>query len=242
MDIEGAGWKALEQLLQTGLVKRRGDFYRLEISDLETLERFGRKSAENLYEAIRRSRRRPLARVLNGLGHPPGRASRRRSTCPSGSSNACPMAPSPWLTRAATTLRASTREDFEQVYGVGPTVATSLEGYFGPDGHGYEILLDLAEAGIEPELPAPRAPDASAGPLEGKSVVVTGTLEGFSRQEAEAAIRAAGGKATGSVSAKTDYVVAGENAGSKLAKAQEAGVPVLDEDGFRRLLAGEEVP
>ena len=140
------------------------------------------------------------------------------------------------------TLRASTREDFEQVYGVGPTVATSLERYFGPDGHGYGILLDLAEAGIEPELPAPRAPDASAGPLEGKSVVVTGTLEGFSRQEAEAAIRAAGGKATGSVSAKTDYVVAGENAGSKLAKAQEAGVPVLDEDGFRRLLAGEEVP
>jgi DNA ligase (NAD+) len=241
MDIEGAGWKALEQLLQTGLVKRRGDFYRLTVDDLETLERFGRKSAENLYEAIGRSRRRPLARVLNGLGIPQV-----------GEQTAIDLSrwlvervhdgPNPWLARAATTLRASTREDFEQVYGVGPTVAASLEGYFGPDGPGYAIVLDLAEAGIEPELPEPRAPDASAGPLDGKSVVVTGTLEGFSRQEAEAAIRAAGGKATGSVSAKTDYVVAGESAGSKLAKAQEAGVPILDEDGFRRLLAGEEVP
>jgi DNA ligase (NAD+) len=241
MDIEGAGWKALEQLLQTGLVKRRGDFYRLEVSDLETLERFGRKSAENLYEAIRRSRRRPLARVLNGLGIPQV-GEQTAIDLSQWLVERVPEGPDPWLVRAAARLRASTREDFEQVYGVGPTVATSLEGYFGPDGPGYAILLDLADAGIEPELPAPRAPDASAGPLEGKSVVVTGTLEGFSRQEAEAAIRTAGGKATGSVSAKTDYVVAGENAGSKLAKAQEAGIPVLDEDGFRRLLAGEEVP
>ena len=79
----------------------------------------------------------------------------------------------------------------------------------------------------------------AAGPLEGKTLVVTGTLEGFSRTEAEEAIRAAGGKAAGSVSKKTDYVVAGESAGSKLAKAQELGIEVLDEDGFRRLLAGE---
>ena len=87
-------------------------------------------------------------------------------------------------------------------------------------------------------MPPPGATTAE-GPLTGKSVVVTGTLPGFSRQEAEEAIRAAGGKPTGSVSKKTDYVVAGESAGSKLAKAQELGVPVLDEDGFRRLLAGE---
>ena len=81
---------------------------------------------------------------------------------------------------------------------------------------------------------------AEAGPLAGKTVVVTGTLEGFGRQEAEEAIRAAGGKPAGSVSKKTDYLVAGESAGSKLAKAQELGVPILDEDGFRRLLAGED--
>ena len=129
---------------------------------------------------------------------------------------------------------------FEEVYGVGPTVATSLAAYFGPDGPGGEVLRDLAAAGIEPELPEPRPAGAEAGPLEGKTVVVTGTLEGFSRQEAEEAIRAAGGKPGGSVSKKTDYLVAGESAGSKLAKAQELGVPVLDEAGFRRLLAGEE--
>ncbi len=88
-----------------------------------------------------------------------------------------------------------------------------------------------------PDVPPPGAVD-DEGPLAGKSVVVTGTLPGFSRQEAEEAIRAAGGKPAGSVSKKTDYLVAGESAGSKLAKAQELGVPVLDEDGFRRLLAG----
>ena len=84
------------------------------------------------------------------------------------------------------------------------------------------------------------AGEGSSGPLEGKTLVVTGTLEGFTRPEAEEAIRAAGGKPAGSVSKKTDYLVAGESAGSKLAKAQEIGVPVLDEEGFRRVLAGEE--
>jgi DNA ligase (NAD+) len=126
------------------------------------------------------------------------------------------------------------------VYGVGPTVAASLAAYFGPAGPGGDVLRDLAAAGIEPDLPEPRPAGAAQGPLVGKTVVVTGTLPGYSRQDAEEAIRAAGGKPGGSVSKKTDYVVAGESAGSKLAKAQELGVAVLDEDGFRRLLAGEE--
>ena len=144
-----------------------------------------------------------------------------------------------WLARAARFLAETAREHperFEDVMGVGPTVAASLAEYFA--GSGVEILDDLVDAGIEPALPAPRAV-AAAGPLTGKSVVVTGTMEGFSRQEAEEAIRAAGGKAAGSVSKKTDYVVAGESAGSKLAKAQELGIPVLDEAGFRHLLAGD---
>ena len=101
------------------------------------------------------------------------------------------------------------------------------------------MLEDLVQVGVEPEPPAPRAAAAGGGPLAGKSLVVTGTLSGFSREEAEDAIRAAGGKAAGSVSRRTDYLVAGENAGSKLEKAQELGVPVLDEAGFRRVLAGE---
>jgi DNA ligase (NAD+) len=92
---------------------------------------------------------------------------------------------------------------------------------------------------VEPEPPVIAAADVGGGPLVGRTLVVTGTLEGFSRTEAEEAIRAAGGKVAGSVSKKTDYVVAGESAGSKLAKAQELGVPVLDEGGFRRLLTGE---
>jgi DNA ligase (NAD+) len=123
--------------------------------------------------------------------------------------------------------------------GVGPTVAASLAEYF--DGPGAEILDDLVDAGIEPEPPSPRPVGASqGGPLEGKTLVVTGTLEGFSRPEAEEAIRAAGGKPAGSVSKRTDYLVAGESAGSKLAKAQELGIPILDEAGFRELLSGGE--
>ncbi len=106
------------------------------------------------------------------------------------------------------------------------------------------MLADLVDAGVVAEPPARRvAPGsgAAAGPLAGKTVVVTGTLAGFDRAAAEEAIRAAGGHASGSVSKSTSYVVAGENAGSKLAKAQELGVPVLDEEAFRRVLAGEEL-
>jgi DNA ligase (NAD+) len=239
MDIEGAGWKVIEQLLQTGLVKRRGDLYRLSVEDLEGLERFGRKSAENLYNAIEKSRRRPLERVIAALGIPQV-----------GWTTAIDMAAwlarevpprERWLDGAADHLErvaAEAPERFEEIEGVGPTVAASLAAWFGEGGPGVETLRDLADAGVEPELPAPRA-QAASGPLTGKTVVVTGTLEGFTRPEAEAAIRAAGGKPGGSVSKKTDYLVAGEAAGSKLAKAQELGVPVLDEAGFRDVLAGK---
>jgi DNA ligase (NAD+) len=239
MDIEGAGWKALEQLLQTGLVKKRGDFYRLSVEDLEGLERFGRKSAENLHAAIQKSHRRPLERIIASLGIPQvgwttaiELAAWLAAEIPAGDD---------WLRRAATHLeRIATDEPsrFEEVEGIGPTVSAALAAWFAKGGPGPGVLEDLADAGVEAELPAPRAVVAT-GPLTGKSVVVTGTLEGFSRQEAEEAIRAAGGKPAGSVSKKTDYVVAGESAGSKLAKAQELGVPVLDADGFRALLAGE---
>jgi DNA ligase (NAD+) len=103
------------------------------------------------------------------------------------------------------------------------------------------VLRELVDVGVVPERPVVRqAGEGSAGPLDGKTLVVTGTLEGFTRPEAEEAIRAAGGKPAGSVSKKTDYLVAGESAGSKLAKAQELGVAVLDEAAFRRLLAGED--
>jgi DNA ligase (NAD+) len=238
MDIEGAGWKVLEQLLARGLVKTRADFYRLTIEDLESLERFGRKSAENLHRAIQKSRTRPLPRLLNGLGIPQV-----------GETTAIDLANwlvdrvppgDDWLARAADALEGVEPDAYETIYGVGPNVATSLAAYFGPDGPGGDVLRELAAVGVDPELPAARPAGASGGALAGKTVVVTGTIEGFSREEAEEAIRAAGGKAAGSVSRKTDYVVAGEGAGSKLAKAQELGLPILDGDGFRSLLAGED--
>jgi DNA ligase (NAD+) len=149
-----------------------------------------------------------------------------------------------WLARVARELRAADPERFAEVPGIGPTVAASIGGWLSDEATA-DVLDDLVRAGVEPERPAP--PPAAgvgeaAGPLAGRTVVVTGTLDGFSREEAEEAIRAAGGKAAGSVSKKTDYVVAGAGAGSKLAKATELGVQVLDEVGFRALLVGAEDP
>jgi DNA ligase (NAD+) len=253
MDIEGAGWAVLSQLLERGLVKRRSDFFRLSIEDLEGLDRFARKSAENLHGRIQRARvGRPLARVLNGLGMPQvgestaidlarWLATRTRPDDyppPSGD-----RVPDPWFAAVAADLRrvATNEPDLlTEVEGIGPLVAAAIGRYFA-DPATADALDELVEAGVVPERPSvpPAGAAAEAGPLAGKTVVVTGTLEGFDRASAEEAIRAAGGKAAGSVSRKTDYLVAGESAGSKLAKAQELGVQILDEEGFRRLLAGE---
>jgi DNA ligase (NAD+) len=250
MDIEGAGWAVLEQLLQRGMVRSRGDFFRLGVADLESLDRFARKSAENLAASIERARRRPLARILNALGIPQvgeqtaiDIAAWLAGRVPPGEGE--PMGgPDGWTARVAAELHRIARIEpaaFEEVPGVGATVAASL-GHFFADEATAGILDDLVAAGVEAERPAPRPTvgDGLAGSLSGKTLVVTGTLPGLSRTEAEDAIRAAGGKAAGTVSRKTDYLVAGENAGSKLQKAQELGVPVVDEAGFRQLLAGEE--
>ena len=243
MDIEGAGWKSLSQLLETGLVKRRGDFFRLTVEDLEGLERYARKSAENLYAAIQKARRRPLERVITALGIPQVGWT---TAIELASWLAAEVAPGDdWLRRAAAFLeRVATTEParFEEVEGIGPTVSAALAAWFAADGPGRGVLEDLADAGVEVELPTPRrAGGARAeGPLAGKTVVVTGAVEGFSREEAEEAIRAAGGKPGSSVSRRTDYVAAGPGAGSKLAKAEELGVPIVDAEGFRKLLEGGE--
>ena len=244
MDIEGAGWKVLEQLLQTRLVNRRGDFYRLSVEQLEGLERFGRKSAENLHKAIQKSRRRPLERILASLGIPQvgWTTAIELAVWLTGEVPPDDLSAADWLRRAAAHLqRIATDEParFEQLEGVGPVVSAALATWFAEGGPGTGVLDDLADAGVEAELPAPRAVSAG-GPLAGKAVVVTGTIEGYSREEAEQAVRDAGGKPAGSVSKKTDYVVAGPGAGSKLAKAEELGIPVLDAAGFAKLLAGDE--
>jgi DNA ligase (NAD+) len=250
MDMEGAGWHVLEQLLQRGLVKTRGDFFRLSIEDIESLERFARKSAENLYRNIQKARRRPLERVIASLGIPQVgwttaiELARWLAAEVPGPSAGTP-AGAEWLRAAAAHLEqvaSDAPERFEEVEGIGPTVSAALAAWFGPGGPGRGVLDDLGDAGLEVELPAARPAGSGSeatGPLAGKTLVVTGTIEGFSRDEAEEAIRAAGGKAAGSVSKKTDYVVAGPGAGSKLSKAEELGVPVVDADGFRALLQGE---
>jgi DNA ligase (NAD+) len=246
MDIDGAGWAVLSQLLARGLVRTRGDFYRLTVDQLMELDRFARKSAENLIAAIERARVRPLSRILFALGIPQvgeqtgiDLASWIAATWPPAEDE--PMGgPDGWLARIARELRGLPAERFEAVMGIGPTVAASLAGYFSDPGTA-GVLQDLVDAGVEPVRPVARPPGLDEGPLTGRSVVVTGSLEGFDRMAAEEAIRAAGGKVASSVSRKTDYVVAGDKAGSKLAKAQELGVPVLDEAAFVRLLAGEEV-
>jgi DNA ligase (NAD+) len=253
MDIEGAGWAVLTQVLERGMVASRADFFRLTVDQLESLERFARKSAENLYASIQRARvGRPLPKVLNSLGVPQVGESTAVDLArwlagrvrPDAFPSAVPDAiPDPWFAAVESELRRVALEEpeaLQAVSGIGPSVSGALRAWF-EDSATREVLRELVDAGVVPERP--RVNDAAeaavAGPLAGKTLVVTGTLEGFSREEAEDAIRAAGGKPGGSVSRKTDYLVAGPGAGSKLAKATELGVAILDEAAFRGLLAGE---
>jgi DNA ligase (NAD+) len=243
MDIEGAGYAVVIQLVDRELVREPADFFRLSVETLEGLDRFARRSAENLHAAIQAARRRPLARIINGLGirHVGEQTAIDLSAwiareTPHGDGEA----EADWTGRAVARLEGASAEELTEVPGIGGIVGASIAAYFAHE-HTRETLRHLVEAGVSAEAPEPGAAAADAiGPLAGKTLVVTGTLPGYSRQEAEEAIRAAGGHAAGSVSAKTDYLVAGEKAGSKLAKAEKLGVPVLDEDGFRGLLAGED--
>ena len=248
MDIDGAGWAVLEQLLQRGMLHSRGDFYRLTVEEIERLDRFGRKSAENLVAAIGRSRRRPLARILTALGIP-GVGEQTATDLAAWLADRLPAGPEEpmggaqgWTMRAAAELRRLATEEpaaFEEVPGVGAVVAEGIVRWL-TDPATAGTLDELVGAGVEAERPLPpAATDAigeGRGPLNGRTVVVTGSLARFDRAGAEAAVRAVGGRPAGSVSKKTDYLVAGENAGSKLARAEGLGVPVLDEDAFIRLL------
>jgi DNA ligase (NAD+) len=241
MDIEGAGWKVLVQLLERGLVKAPADLYRLSLDEVLGLERYAQKSAENLLASIERSRVRPLARILNALGI---RHVGEQTAIDLAGWIAAQWPPAEdesdaaWTRRVADALASTLPERFEAVPGVGATVAASIGRFFADEVTG-RLLRDLVDVGVVAERPSPPPVAVGEGPLAGKTLVVTGSLEGFDRQGAEDAIRAAGGKASGSISRKTDYLVAGDSAGSKLAKAQELGVPVIDVEGFRRLLAGE---
>ena len=223
MDIEGLGDKLVEQLVATGLVRDYADLYRLSGGDLVPLERMGEKSAENLVTAIAASRTRGLARVLNGLGI----------------RHVGPRVATILTDRFGTIgrLSAATVDDLAAVDEIGPVIAATVHEWLASD-DGRGVIEGLAGVGVLLEAPHGTAP-AADGPLVGKTLVVTGTLDGSSREAAEAAIRAAGGRAAASVSKKTDWLVAGRDAGSKLEKAKKLGVKIVDERGFARLLAGE---
>jgi DNA ligase (NAD+) len=239
MDVDGLGSKIMLQLAERELVREPADIFRLDVETLEGLDRLGRKSAENLHGAIQRARRRPLGRILNGLGirHVGEQTAidlsawlARELPRAEGETDA------DWTRRAADRLRDASVDELTAVYGIGGVVAEGIRRFF-DDEHTRDTLHRLLDAGVEAEAPAVGAAAAPAeGPLSGRTLVVTGTLAGFTRPEAEEAIRAAGGHAASSVSAKTDYLVAGDKAGSKLGRAEKLGITVLDEDGFRRLL------
>ncbi len=230
-DIEGVGWAVVEQLQAREMVSDPADIFFLSKADLLSLERFAEKSASNIYERIQNAKTRPLARILYALGI--------RHV---GETTADDLAH--WLAdrlpKDATfadvlrALRVASADDVMSIEGVGEVVASSIHDFF----HRPEekrFLDKLSEADIRPVLPAPR-PAAGASPLAGKTVVFTGTLETRSREEAEALVRSLGGKTSGSVSAKTDLLVAGSGAGSKLDKAKQLGVKVVDEMTFEGML------
>ena len=218
MDIEGLGVETSGQLIETGLVKTPADLYALTYEQLVALERFADLSAKNLLAAIEASKSRPLRRVIYALGiRMVGEATALALARRFGSLDA---------------LLAASVEDLQSVRDVGPEVARQIHDFLSlPEQR--EMIARLLAAGVRP---APEEEGASAGPFAGKTVVLTGTLKGYSREQAKAEIERRGGRVSGSVSRKTDLVVAGEDAGSKLTKAQELGVRVVDESGFKEML------
>ncbi len=230
MDIEGLGDKLVEQLVDAGLVHTLPDLYRLGVAELAALERMGDKSAANLVAALERSKDATLARFLYALGiRHVGEATARDLAQHFGT-----------LER----VMAAAPDELCQVSDVGPVVAQSIRTFF-EQPHHREVVAALRSAGIhwpEHEGTAAAARSATPRPLAGRTLVLTGTLAHLTRDEARALIEAAGAKVAASVSKKTDYVIAGSEAGSKLARAHELGVPVLDEDALHALLAAGTTP
>ena len=219
VEVEGLGEKLVDQLVDANVIRTLPDLYRLGLSALAALDRMADKSAQNIVEALEKSKQTTLPRFLFGLGiRHVGEATAKELVRHFGKLDA---------------IMDATEEQLLQVNDVGPIVAKSLRLFFDQP-HNREVVEQLRACGVTwPEgPPAPVTPQ----PLSGKTFVITGTLPTLSRDEAKALIEAAGGKVAGSVSKKTSYVVAGTEAGSKLTKAQELGVAVLDEAGLQELL------
>jgi DNA ligase (NAD+) len=218
MNIDGMGDVLVDQLVTRGLVKSVADIYKLTREQLLSLERMGEKSAEKILRNIDASRAQPLPRVLNGLGIPfVGERTAQILAETFGSLDA---------------IMNADEEALQQAEEVGPKVSESIRQFF-HEGHNRELVERLRNAGLTFEHAIRKK---TGGALAGKVLVLTGTLPNLAREDAKARIESVGGKVTGSVSKKTDYVVAGADPGSKLDKANELGVPVIDEDQLLALL------
>jgi DNA ligase (NAD+) len=219
MDIEGLGEKLVDQMVDGNIIKTLPDLYRIGLAGLTALERMGEKSAQNVLAALEKSKRTTLPRFLYGLGiRHVGEATAKDLARHFGQLDA---------------IMDASVEQLLEVNDVGPVVAESIHKFF-QQPHNREVVEQLRACGVtwEEGAAAARTPK----PLAGKTVVLTGTLPTLTRDDAKDLLEAAGAKVAGSVSKKTDYVIAGAEAGSKLDKAQELGVPVLDESGLMALL------
>jgi DNA ligase (NAD+) len=220
MDIQGLGEKLADQLVERDWVKTPADLYGLDAAQLATLERLGDKSAQKLHAAIEASKQTTLPRLLYALGiRDVGEATAQSLASYFG---------------GVAALRAASADEIQRVPDVGPVVAANVAAYFSDPANG-GIVDRLLAGGIRWAAVDKRAAN---GQLTGMTFVLTGTLAGMTRDEAREAIAERGGKVSGSVSKKTDYVVAGADAGSKLKKAAELGIKVLDEAAFAALLRG----
>lgn len=223
MDIVGLGIKIVEQLVEAGLVKNVADLYTLKKGDLLKLEGFADKKAENLIAAIHASRSQPLARLITALGI--------RGV---GEVLAADLAR---RYRDLEHLSQATLEELQQIEGVGPNIAREIVDWFSQPSN-QRLLKQLRERGVWPVEAEQPSVEVAQNTLNGLTFVITGTLEGFTREEARQFIESHGGKVADSVSKKTSYLVLGENPGSKLDKARSLGVPVIDENQLRAMAAG----
>jgi DNA ligase (NAD+) len=221
MDIEGFGIRQAELFVELGLIHDAADIYYLAEDQILPLEGFGEKKVANLMAAIEASKERDPARLLTALGiRGIGVTVAQLLMDHYGSLEA---------------LAAAPREEMEQIPGIGPKLAASVADWFSRATN-REVVQKLEAAGVRTE--AEQVEPVGPQPLEGKTFVITGTLPTMSREQAKELIQAHGGRVTGSVSGKTDYLLAGERAGSKLTKAEKLGVPVIDEEVLKRMVAG----
>ena len=217
MDIENLGPAIIEQLVEKGLVKNFADIYKLTFAQVSGLGRMGEKSAANVIGSIEESKNRSLARLIAalGIGHVGGQSAEILAGAFGGLEK----------------LMAASEESLQRIDGIGPVMAKSVYGYFQDEGN-VKIVGELIAEGVKPKGPE----KSKSQLLEGKTIVITGTLEKFSRTEAERMIKDNGGKASSSVSKKTSFVIAGAQAGSKLEKASRLGVEVINEKQFLKMI------